>query len=413
MKNYELHTLPNGIRLIHKQVKHTKIAHCGFILDIGSRDEMLEEQGIAHFWEHMAFKGTKKRRTYHILNRLEVLGGELNAYTSKEKMCFYASVLNIHFEKAIELLTDITFHSIFPDQEIEREKSVILEEMASYTDSASDAIYDQFDNIIFGTHPLGRDILGTTSIIRTVTREHFLDFMHKNLSNERLVFSSVSSLPFSVVIKLTKKYLSEIPHYHAENRRTSFTGYIPKHQLETKPITQTHRIIGTEGYSRNHLKKLPLRMLTDFLGGKSMNSRLNMLLREKHGLVYSIEAETTLYQDTGCFLIYFATDEKSLERCSDLTIKELNKIKTQKLGIIQLQRIKQQFMGQLAMAEENNLSEMLFMGTSMLNKNYINSLEQIFQEIEQITAQDLQDTAQEIFDEDNLSYLTYVPKSTS
>ncbi len=410
MKDYELYTLPNGIRLVHKQVKNTKISHCGFVLDIGSRDEMPEEQGIAHFWEHMAFKGTKKRRAFHILNRLDAFGGELNAYTTKEKICFHASVLSLHFEKAIELLSDITFFSTFPEKEIQKERGVILEEMAMYSDDPADAIYDQFDEVIFGTHPLGKNILGTSKSIQTFTRNHFLNFIRKNLNNNKLVFSSVSNLPFAKVIKFAEKYLIDIPNYEAQNARKLFSGYVPSQQTDLKSITQAHRILGAEAYPKLHPKKLSLFLLINLLGGVSMNSRLNMILREKYGLVYSVEANYTSYRDTGVFSIYFGTDKQVLERCTRLIIKELERLKTQPLGVVQLQRIKQQFMGQLAMSEENNLSEMLMMGKHILDENHIESLDEIFKKIEAVAASDLQEIAQEMFDETNLSYLTYLPE---
>src|SRR5688572_30156357 len=201
MLEYQIHTLPNGIRILHKQVLHTKIAHSGFTLDIGSRDENETQLGLAHFWEHMAFKGTEKRKAFHILNRLETVGGELNAYTTKEKICFYASVLDAHFEKAFELLADITFHSIFPSKEIEKERGVILEEMAMYLDAPEDAIVDEFDSVIFKNHSLGNNILGTTESVTRFQKEDFLDFIRDNYSTDRLVFASVSNLPFAKVVK--------------------------------------------------------------------------------------------------------------------------------------------------------------------------------------------------------------------
>src|SRR6478735_110553 len=198
-KEYEIYTLKNGIRVVHREVNHTKIAHCGFVLDVGSRDEEIDQQGLAHFWEHMAFKGTKKRKAYHIINRLEISGGELNAYTTKEKICFYASILDKHYEKAIELLTDITFFSTFPSKEIEKEKSVILEEMSMYADAPEDAIHDDFESLIFKNHPLGYNILGTNDTVSLFTKHDFLKFISENVDTEKLIFSSVGNIPFSKV----------------------------------------------------------------------------------------------------------------------------------------------------------------------------------------------------------------------
>ena len=291
MPDYHLHTLPNGIRIIHKQVTHTKIAHSGFMLDIGSRDEKPEQQGIAHFWEHMAFKGTKKRKSFHILNRLETVGGELNAYTTKEKLCFYASVLDNHFEKAFELLTDITFNSVFPGKEIEKERGVILEEMAMYLDTPEDAIIDEFDNVIFQNHTLGNNILGTRESVSGFKKADFQQFIQDNLSTDRLVFCSVSNLPFEKVLKLSQKYLAHLPRYYKVTASGSLLPlYQPNRINLEKPITQAHCMIGCPAYALADDKRIPFFMLSNILGGPGMNSRLNLAVREKHGLVYTIDA---------------------------------------------------------------------------------------------------------------------------
>jgi predicted Zn-dependent peptidase len=274
MEDYNIYTLPNGIRIVHKQVTYTKIAHCGFILDIGSRDEKPHQQGIAHFWEHMAFKGTKKRRSFHIINRLESLGGELNAYTTKEKICFHASVLDKHFEKAVELLTDITFDSVFPERQIEKERSVILEEMSMYYDSPEDAIQDDFDNVIFADHSLGNNILGTTESVRSFHKEDFKQFILENLNTERIIFSSVSNLPFSKVVKLAEKYLAHIPVFSAQQLREPFSNYVPKKIEKTRNITQAQCAIGRTAYALSDSKRLPFFMLINILGGPGMNSGL-------------------------------------------------------------------------------------------------------------------------------------------
>jgi predicted Zn-dependent peptidase len=411
MEDYDLFTLPNGIRIIHKQVTYTKIAHCGFILDIGSRDEKPHQQGIAHFWEHMAFKGTKKRRSFHILNRLESLGGELNAYTTKEKICFHASVLDRHFEKAIELLTDITFDSVFPERQIEKERSVILEEMAMYYDSPEDAIQDEFDNVLFGDHALGNNILGTTESVRSFHKDDFKQFILENLNTERIIFSSVSNLPFSKVVKLAEKYLSGIPAFSAHPERTPFTKYIPKKLSKPRVITQAQCAIGRTAYALNDSKRLPFFMLINLLGGPGMNSRLNLALREKHGFVYAIEANYTPYIDTGFMAIYFGTEKRQLNKSISLALKELRLLKEKKMGAVQLHSAKEQLIGQLAMAEESNLNFMLMMGKSLLDLNRIDTLAEIFESIKKVSAADLQDIANEMFDEDQLSVLTYLPEN--
>jgi predicted Zn-dependent peptidase len=409
MLEYQIHTLPNGIRILHKQVLNTKIAHSGFTLDIGSRDENEDQLGLAHFWEHMAFKGTEKRKAFHILNRLETVGGELNAYTTKEKICFYASVLDAHFEKAFELLVDITFHSIFPTKEIEKERGVILEEMAMYLDTPEDAIVDEFDAVIFKNHSLGNNILGTTESVSRFQKQDFLDFIAHNYSTDRLVFASVSNLPFGKVVKLAEKYLANIPARIQPRKRTSFQKYEPQLVRIEKPINQAHCIIGAPAYALSDPKRIPFFMLSNLIGGPGMNSRLNLAVREKYGLVYTIDASYTAYVDTGLFNIYFGTEKKQLKRTTDLVLKELKKLRETQLTTTQLHNTKAQLMGQLAMAEESNIGYMMMMGKSILDLNRIDTLNEIFDQIKSTTAADLQDIANEVLAEEKLSFLNYVP----
>ena len=409
MPDYHLHTLPNGIRIIHKQVSHTKIAHSGFLLDIGSRDEKPEQLGIAHFWEHMAFKGTKKRKSFHILNRLETVGGELNAYTTKEKLCFYASVLDNHFEKAFELLTDITFNSVFPGKEIEKERGVILEEMAMYLDTPEDAVVDEFDNVVFQNHSLGNNILGTRESVSGFKKQDFLQFIQDNMSTERLVFCSVSNLPFEKVLKLSQKYLAPLPRIQSNRERQPFGLYQPNRINLEKPISQAHCMIGCPAYALPDEKRIPFFMLSNILGGPGMNSRLNLAVREKHGLVYTIDANYTTYIDTGLFGIYFGTEKKQLNRTISLVLKELRILREKPLGTVQLHTAKEQLMGQLAMAEESNIGLMMMLGKSILDLDKVETLNEIFDQIRKTTAKQLQEIANEILHEDNLSYLNYIP----
>jgi predicted Zn-dependent peptidase len=401
--------MPNGIRIIHKQVTHTKIAHSGFILDIGSRDEKPDQLGLAHFWEHMAFKGTQKRKSFHILNRLETVGGELNAYTTKEKLCFYASVLDKHFEKSFELLTDITFNSIFPAREIEKERGVILEEMAMYLDTPEEAIVDEFDGVVFQGHTLGNNILGTRESVSGFRKSDFLQFIQDNLSTEKLVFCSVSNLPFDKVVRLAQKYLGNLPGITKERSRQPFQTYQAQLVTLEKPIQQAHCVIGCPAYALADERRIPFFMLTNILGGPGMNSRLNLGVREKHGLVYTIDANYATYLDTGLFGIYFGTEKKQLKRTTALVLKELKKIREKPLGTLQLHTAKEQLMGQLAMAEESNIGLMMMLGKSMLDLNRVESLNEIFDQIRRIEARQLLDIANEVLHEDNLSYLNYIP----
>ena len=410
MPEYELHTLPNGIRVAHRQITHTKVVHCGFILDIGSRDERPEQHGLAHFWEHMAFKGTKKRRAYHILNRLEAVGGELNAYTTKEKICFYASLLDRHFETALELLTDITFDSVFPEKQIERERNVILEEMAMYYDSPEDAIQDDFDQVIFGEHPLGKNILGSRDSIPTFHRADFQRFLAEHMNTTKLVFCCVGNLPMKQVVKLTEKYLSNIPALHGPGHRVPFKAYVPQQKTVQRPLTQAQCAIGRTAFPVQDQRSLPFFMLTNLLGGPGMNSRLNLALREKHGLVYSADAEYQSYTDTGFFAIYFGTEPGQLARARGYVMKELKTLREKPLGRLQLHRLKEQLMGQLAMSSENNQSLMLAIGRSLLEERELESLDTIYRKINAVQASDLQEIAQEMFREEELSILAYVPE---
>lgn len=410
MQDHSIFTLPNGIRIVHKQVQNSKIAHCGFILDIGSRDESLSQQGLAHFWEHMAFKGTKKRRSFQIINKLDTLGGELNAYTSKENICFYASVLNDHTEKAFDLLTDITFNSTFLESQIEKERSVILEEMSIYKDAPEDAIQDDFDQLIFSGHPLGSNILGTKESVQSFRQSDFFYFINQHLNTDRLIFSSVSSLSFSKIKRLAIKYLSDIPESVANKTRSSFENYVAKTKIEKKHIMQAHCALGTLSYSNQDEKRLPFSLLTNTLGGPAMNSRLNLALREKYGFVYSIDANYSSFYDTGLASIFFGTEKKQLFRSVDLVLKELLKLTSKPFGTRQLHKAKEQFIGQMAMAEENNISLMLMLGKSILVHNRIESFENVIKKIRAITSAELFEIANEVFDENKLSFLYFVPK---
>ncbi len=410
LEDYHLHTLPNGIRIAHKQVPHTQIAHVGLMLDIGSRDELPHQQGLAHFWEHMAFKGTTRRQAHHIINRLENVGGELNAYTTKEKICFHASVLGVHTEKAVELLADIAFHSTFPERQIERERGVILEEMSMYYDSPEDAIQDDFDQLVFPDHPLGANILGTSETVRSFTKTSLETFIQENLDTSRIVFSSVSNMPFGKVLKLAEKHLRQVPGKSALRQRQAPAHYVPTHHRLPRPITQAQVALGRPAYSLTDPRRLPFFMLVNLLGGPGMNSRLNMNLRERFGLVYAIDAGYTPYLDTGYLGIYFGTDPKQIDRSLTLTYREFKNLRENLLTTSQLHNTKAQLMGQLAMAEEGNNSFMLMMAKSLLDIGRVESLTDIFTDIEAITARQLQEVAVDVLDETQFSTLFFTPE---
>ncbi|MCU0467109.1 MAG: insulinase family protein [Arcicella sp.] len=410
MESISHYTLPNGIRIVHRQVTHTTISHIGIMLDMGSRDEKPHQQGLAHFWEHMAFKGTQKRSSLQIINRLEIVGGELNAYTTKEKVCFHASVLTPHYERALDLLADITFNSIFPDKQVERERGVILEEMAMYYDSPEDAIQDDFDEILFANHQLGKNTLGNQESVSNFTRQDLLAFISENLDTERVIFSSIGNLPFKKVLQVAEKFLKDIPAKKSNLIRVPPSEYLPQNQSVTRGISQAHVAIGRPAYSLSDNRRLPFFMLVNLLGGFGMNSRLNLAVRERNGLVYSIDAGYTPFIDTGYWSIAYGTEAKRLNKVNSLVLRELQKLRDIQLTKTQLHNTKEQLMGQMAMSEEGNMSFMLMMAKSLLDINRIDGLEELFTQIRAVTAQQLQDLANEMFREEDLSFLTFLPE---
>jgi predicted Zn-dependent peptidase len=410
MREYQIHTLSNGIRVVLNRVTTTKIVHCGIMLDIGSRDETADNQGIAHFWEHMAFKGTRKRKAFHILNRLESLGGELNAFTDKEKILFYASLRDVYFERAVELLSDITFHSVFPTSQINRERNVILEEMSMYHDDPEGSLQDEFDKLIFGQHSLGMNILGTEKTVRNFHRADFQKFIREHLDTRKLVFSVVGNISMEEVVRLAEKHLGPVPRSVSKRKRTPFKNYRPGEVTLRREVKQARCAMGRTAYALDDPRRSAFFLLTNILGGGGLNSRLNLSLREKYGFVYSIGAHFVPFTDTGLFVISFGTEPSQLSRSIKLVQGELRKLRDGKLGVRQLASAKEQIMGQVAMAEESNVSFMMMMGRSLLDLGRIPPLEEIFNRIKDTTAEELCTMAGEMFDEEQLSYLRMEPK---
>jgi predicted Zn-dependent peptidase len=407
MSEYQIHTLPNGIRVAHRQISNTKVVHCGIMFDIGSRDELPHQGGLAHFWEHMAFKGTKKRKSYHIINSLESVGGELNAYTTKEKICFYSSVLDDYFERSVDLLTDIAFNSSFPEKQLEVERGVILEEMAMYLDSPEDAIQDEFDSIIFPNHSLGVNILGTQESVRGFSRDDFGRFIQENLNTEGVVLSVVGNISFKKTIRVAEKYLKNIAPQSTGRLRVAPHEYSAQRIVLEKGNNQAQVAIGRPSFSLKDDKRVPFFALVNLLGGPGLNSRFNLSLREKYGLVYQIDASINSYSDTGIFSIFFGTDPQNLEKAFKIIDKELNLLKTKPLGGVQLKTVKDQLKGQLAMAEEGKQGYMLMMAKSILDMGKVEPLDDIFTVINEITSTDLMDLSNEMFEEKELSRLVY------
>ncbi|WP_331968159.1 pitrilysin family protein [Ohtaekwangia sp.] len=411
MRDCTVFTLSNGLRVVHRRVTTSAIVHCGLVLDIGSRDETLVNQGIAHFWEHMAFKGTRKRKTLDIISSLDSVGGELNAYTDKEKIAFYASVRKEYFERAVDLLSDITFYSIFPEKELEKERGVILEEMAMYLDSPDESLQDEFESIVYKNHPMGMNILGREETINGFQKKDFTTFFKEHINTRKIVFSIVGDVSRDEAERLAKKYLENFKTHQLNGKRRKFSSYKPEYQVLERIVKQAKCAIGGEAYPIRHADRIPLYLLVNILGGPGMNSRLNLSLRERYGLVYSVDAHYIPYSDTGMFAVFFGTEPKQLDKCINLVKKELNRFCDKPLSKSQLAAAKEQIKGQLAMSEENNLSLMLMMGRSVLLYNRVPELEEVFDTIDATDALRLQQVAQDIFDERRLSYLTMVPEN--
>ncbi len=400
------HKLDNGIRLVHKQVPNI-IAHCGLIINSGSRDELENEHGVAHFIEHMLFKGTKKRKPFHILSRLEDRGGELNAYTTKEETTIYASFLKEDYNIALELIYDITFNSTFPAKEIKKEKEVINEEINSYKDSPSELIFDDFEELIFPGDPIGRNILGTPRSVNSITKATITEFIARNYNTYEMVVSSVGNISGKRIIALFEKHFSQIPANRGCQNRIKQKKYKADYRIIKKDTWQNHCIIGNIAFDLKNKKRIGMHLLNNILGGQGLNSRLNLSLREKNGFAYNVESNYHPYYDTGLFQIYFGTESENLEKSIQITLKEVKRLRDVKLGNIQLHRAKKQIKGILARAYENHESYMLSMGKSLLVYNRVDPVSVINSKIDSITADNLLEIANEVFCEKEVSTLIY------
>ena len=400
------YTLANGLRIIH-QPSFSDVAYCGFAVDAGTRDELENEQGMAHFVEHLIFKGTQKRKAWHILNRMENVGGDLNAYTNKEETVIYSAFLTEHFGRAFELLADIVFHSTFPQREIEKETEVIIDEIQSYEDTPSELIFDDFEDLIFRGHPLGRNILGNPELQKTFHSEDAAAFTSRFYSPGNMVFFVWGNLYFKQIIRLAEKLLADVPAVTVDNRRTPPSLYTPEKLVVHKDTHQAHAMIGSRGYNAYDDKRTALYLLNNILGGPGMNSRLSVSLRERRGLVYNVESNLTSYTDTGVFCTYFGCDPDDVDTCMRLVMKELKNLRDTKMTSLQLAAAKKQLIGQIGVASDNNENNALGMAKTFLHYNKYESSEAVYQRIEQITPEILLEVANETFAEDYLSTLIY------
>ncbi len=409
MTDYQVHTLPNGIRILFKHAS-SAITHCCFVVNAGSRDEAAHQTGLAHFIEHLLFKQTERRNTSQILNRLELVGADLNAYTTKEYTCIHASLLNQHLGRTIDLFEDILFHSTFDEEEQEKERGVILDEIASYLDQPEEAIQDDFEGLLFKGHPIGENILGTPESVGRLNGADIRQFIAANYNTSEMVFAVFGNYDFKKVIKLAEKYFGVVKTNNTTKHRLAPVKNGSSLSTISKPIAQTHCVMGSQAYSASHQHKTGLLLLNNLLGGMGMSSRLNLEIREKYGIAYTVESNYTPLTDTGIFSVYFGTDSEKAAKATKVVHKELKKLRDQKLGTLQLHQAKEKFIGQIALAEENRMSLIISMAKSLLDFNYVDSLQQIFDKINAVTAEQLLEISNEIFDPAGMTTLVFEPE---
>lgn len=404
---YQYHTLGNGIRIVHKQVDGM-VAHTGVMINTGSRDEQQEESGLAHFIEHTFFKGTQHRKAYHVISRLDKIGAELNAYTTKEDTMIYASFTKEYYSRTLELLSDIVFNSRFPEHELRKEKEVILDEIDSYKDSPSEKIFDHFEELVYEGHGLGNNILGTKKNIRKFNQKHIRQFLERNYTTDQVVIASVGNISFTRLVKYAEKYFSEIQPSTRKEKRKPFTVYKPSTLTRQLRIYQNHCIVGNIGYSHYDIReKLVLTLLNNILGGPGMNSRLNLSIRERKGWAYHVESNYVPYTDSGLFSVYVSCSNGYLERAINLLFYEMKLLREKKLGPVQLNMAKKQLIGQMALAYESNLNEMMSIARNFMLFGSVESTRQVARSIDSITQNEILEVANQIFDEKQQSILIY------
>lgn len=403
---YQAYRLENGIRVVHHRVSGL-IAHTGLIINTGSRDETEEEHGMAHFVEHMVFKGTRRRKAYHIISRLEDVGGEINAYTTKEETCIYTSFLKEDYSRALELIQDIVFNSVFPEKEIGREKEVIIDEINSYLDNPGELIFDEFEEQVYKGDSIGRNILGTPQSLTRLSRGDIRTFTREHFNTNQMVICCVGDISPGRFRKAVEKHFGGIPANLRSHPRTPPGKYTPSHVASPRETFQAHCIIGNTGYDLQHERRIGLHLLNNIIGGPGLNTRLNMSLREKNGYSYHTESHFSPYSDTGVISVYFSSDKSKLEQSRKVVMREFAKLRNNKLGTLQLQRAKRQLLGQIAISSENHETLMLSMAKSYLVYNRVDGLDEIGRKIDAVSSVEILEIANEVLDEKQLSSLTY------
>ena len=439
---YNTYTLDNGLRIIHLP-SDSKVVYCGYQINAGTRNEEPGEEGLAHFCEHVTFKGTERRKAWHILNCLESVGGDLNAYTNKEGTVYYSAILKEHIARAVDLLSDIVFHSVYPQAEIDKEVEVICDEIESYNDSPAELIYDEFENILFKGSPLGHNILGTAEQVRAFKTEDALRFTQKLYRPDNAIFFAYGDIDFKKLVRLLQRALADdesvvnlaeekLPQISqitqiswnensiAEEKSVSSVKSVgPKNYpsvrdgiagqtiVMQKNTHQAHVMIGTRAYDVNDDRRMPLYLLNNMLGGPGMNAKLNLALREHNGLVYTVESTMVSYGDTGTWSIYFGCDEHDVKRCLRLVRKELDKFMQKPLSEAQLKAAKKQIKGQVGVACDNRENFALDFGKSFLHYGWEKNVDRLYEQVDEITAEQIQAVAQELFDKDRLTTLIF------
>ena len=410
---YNTYTLDNGLRIIHLP-SDSQVVYCGYQINAGTRNEEPGEEGLAHFCEHVTFKGTERRKAWHILNCLESVGGDLNAYTNKEGTVYYSAILKEHIARAVDLLSDIVFHSVYPQAEIDKEVEVICDEIESYNDSPAELIYDEFENILFKGSPLGHNILGTAEQVRAFKTEDALRFTRKLYRPDNAIFFAYGDIDFKKLVRLLQRALADdesVVNLAEEKLPKNYPsvgdGIAGQTIVMQKNTHQAHVMIGTRAYDVNDDRRMPLYLLNNMLGGPGMNAKLNLALREHNGLVYTVESTMVSYGDTGTWSIYFGCDEHDVKRCLRLVRKELDKFMQKPLSDAQLKAAKKQIKGQIGVACDNRENFALDFGKSFLHYGWEKNVDRLYEQVDEITAAQIQAVAQELFDKDRLTTLIF------
>lgn len=406
---YRYHTLPNGIRIVFRQTD-SKVVYAGVYIGVGSRHEQGSDEGIAHFIEHSIFKGTQRRHSCHIRNRIDGVGGELDAFTTKEETCVYASALSEHLERCLELFADILFHSTFPEHEIEKEKDVVIEEINLYKDSPSELIFDEFEELYFGSHPLAHNILGNKRNIKRFTSQHLLEHTRRCYTPDKMVIAIVGNTDFRRIVRLCERYFVTDRDSHSPQSTVHSSQPAQFNKFDTTVNRRTHQVhllIGGAAPDLFDNRKNAFTLLNNILGGPAMNSRLNVAIREKQGFCYTIESQYVPFTDAGLFYIYAGVDSDAAERSTDLILAELRRLCQTPLTPQQLHAAQIQFIGQMAITNDSGLNEMQSIGKAYLNFDHVDTLEEMNRDILAVTPQQIQEVAQQLFVEDRLSRLCY------